>query len=210
MTTACLLAAAFSGADVRDASGGPARSIRYEDLVSLFAGWRSFQKPKLVDGVPDYSAPAMAAQHRELVDWQRRLAAIDPGSWPIGRQVDYHVVRAEMNGLDFDHRVLKPWARNPAFYVTLYTDESDQPAREGPFASGGVELHVLHAVLPTRQAPRLFLFQTCAARIRRRAMLEDPRQRRQCLDVVHHRRATEKPVGRRKRRLDLWPTSATF
>ena len=140
MTTACLLAAAFSGADVRDASGGPARSIRYEDLVSLFAGWRSFQKPKLVDGVPDYSAAAMAAQQRELVDWQRRLAAIDPGSWPIGRQVDYHVVRAEMNGLDFDHRVLKPWARNPAFYVTLYTDESDQPAREGPFASGGIDL----------------------------------------------------------------------
>ena len=45
-----------------------------------------------------------------------------------------------MHGLDFDHRVLKPWANNPAFYVTAYGDESDQPAREGPLAAGGVDL----------------------------------------------------------------------
>ena len=54
--------------------------------------------------------------------------------------MDYYVVRAEMNGLDFDHRVLQPWANNPAFYVTAFRDESDQPAREGPLAAGGVEL----------------------------------------------------------------------
>src|SRR2546428_4268422 len=45
-----------------------------------------------------------------------------------------------MNGLDFDHRVLRPWERNPAFYVGVVADESDQPAREGPFAYGTVEL----------------------------------------------------------------------
>src|SRR5438132_14320243 len=140
MMTAFLLAAAFSGADARDATGGPPRSTRYEELVSLFAEWRSFQKPKLVDGVPDYTAAAMAAQRRELVNWQRRLAAIDPSGWPISRQVDYHVVRAEMNGLDFDHRVLKPWARNQAFYVTVFTEECDQPAREAPLAYGAVEI----------------------------------------------------------------------
>jgi len=49
-------------------------------------------------------------------------------------------VRAELAGLDFDHRVLRPWANNPAFYVTVFWEESDQPAREGPFASGAVEL----------------------------------------------------------------------
>jgi len=36
--------------------------------------------------------------------------------------------------------VLKPWANNPAFYVTAFGEESDQPAREGPLAAGGVEL----------------------------------------------------------------------
>src|SRR4026207_603734 len=84
--------------------------------------------------------PPGRAQQRELVEWQRRLAAFDTTGWSIPQQVDYHVVRAELNGLDFDHRVLRPWARNPGFYVTVFWDQSDQPAREGPFAYGAVEL----------------------------------------------------------------------
>jgi len=117
-----------------------ARGQRHEDLVSLFTAWRTFQQPKLVDGVPDYSARAMAAQHRELATYQRRLAALDTSGWTTPAQVDYHIVRAEMNGLDFDHRVLRPWANNPAFYVTVFAEQSDQPAREGPHAAGAVEL----------------------------------------------------------------------
>jgi hypothetical protein len=112
----------------------------YENLVTLFKDWRTFQRPTLVNGVPDYTAAAMSAQHKSLADYQSKLAAIDPIKWPIPQQVDYHVVRAEMNGLEFDHRVLKPWANNPAFYVTIFLSESDQPAREGPFAYGAVEL----------------------------------------------------------------------
>ena len=111
----------------------------FADLTKLFAEWRAFQLPKLIDGVPDYSAPAMSAQHQELTAYQRRLSDIDTNGWPISQQVDWHVVRAEMNGLDFDHRVLRPWANNPAFYVTVFLDQSDQPAREGPHAYGAVE-----------------------------------------------------------------------
>lgn len=134
VTAACLFVmVAMAAGDVR-------RSARYEDLVSLFGEWRAFQKPRLIDSVPDYTARAMAAQRDELVSYQRRLAAIDPARWAVSQQVDYCVVRAEMSGLDFDHRVLKPWASNPAFYVTVFTEESDQPAREGPFAHGAVEL----------------------------------------------------------------------
>jgi hypothetical protein len=113
---------------------------RHEDLVSLFTAWRTFQQPKLINGVPDYSARAMAAQQRELATYQRRLAAFDTTGWTTPAQVDYHIVRAEMNGLDFDHRVLRPWANNPAFYVTVFAEQSDQPAREGPHAAGAVEL----------------------------------------------------------------------
>ena len=135
-TIACLLPVAALAL----APAATARSSRYDDLVALFRDWRAFQRPKLVDGVPDYTAAAMAAQHRELASWKARLLAIDPAGWPIPQQVDWHVVRAEMNGLDFDHRVLKPWTNNPGFYVTVFTDESDQPAREGHFAYGAVEL----------------------------------------------------------------------
>ncbi len=124
-------------------------------LVSLFRDWRSFQKPPRRDGVPDYTAPAMAAQHRALAAYRRRLAAIDPRGWPIPRQVDFHLVRAEMNGLDFDHRVLRPWANNPAFYVTVFTSESDQPAREGPHADAAVEVWTFKFPLDDVESQRL-------------------------------------------------------
>lgn len=117
-----------------------ARPRTAEELARFFAEWRDFQKPKLVDGVPDYSPAAMTAQARAATALRRRLAAFDTTGWSVPQQVDYHVIRAEMNGLDFDHRVLRPWANNPAFYVTVFSDQSDQPAREGPFAYGAVEL----------------------------------------------------------------------
>ena len=118
----------------------PPASTRYEDLTALFAEWRTFQRPKLAEGVPDYTAVAMSAQQQGLREFRRRLDAIDPRGWPVNQQVDWYLVRAEMNGLDFDHRVLKPWAQNPAFYVTVFAEQSDQPAREGPLAVGAVEL----------------------------------------------------------------------
>jgi hypothetical protein len=60
-----------------------------------------------------------------------------------------------MSGLDFDHRVLKPWANNPAFYVTVFPEESDQPAREGPFAYGAVELWSYTFPLTPESAARI-------------------------------------------------------
>jgi hypothetical protein len=149
LTAACLLAAAAGLA------AGDARSARYQDLLSFFREWRSFQKPKLVDGVPDYTAGAMAAQQRELGAFRQRLAAIDPSGWPVAQQVDYFIVRAELAGLDFDHRVLKPWANNPAFYVTVFSEESDQPAREGPFALGAVELWTCRFPLSAERAAQM-------------------------------------------------------
>src|SRR3990170_671479 len=135
-------------------AGAPGSS-RYDDLVTLFAEWRTFQQPKLLDGVPDYSAGAMRAQRRELANYQTRLAAIDLSGWPVAQQVDYHLVRAEMNGLEFDHRVHRPWARNPAFYVTVFSSQSDQPAREGPHAHGSTELWTYQFPLTPERAVQL-------------------------------------------------------
>ena len=57
---------------------------------------------------------------------------MDPSNWTISEQVDWHIVRAEMNGFDFNHRVLKPWVRDPAFYQSIWMGRSDVPAHEGP------------------------------------------------------------------------------
>jgi hypothetical protein len=69
--------------------------------------------------------------------------------------VDWHIVRAEMNGLDFDHRVLRPWANNPAFYVTVFPEQSDQPAREGHSADGAVEIWSYSFPLTLESAARI-------------------------------------------------------
>jgi hypothetical protein len=134
---------------------GGQRSSSHDDLLILFKEWRAFQQPKVVNGVPDYSAAAMAAQHKSLPAFQKRLAAIDPATWPVAQQVDWHIVRAEMNGLDFDHRVLRPWANNPTFYVTVFPSRSDQPAREGHYARGGVEVWSYTYPLSAADADRM-------------------------------------------------------
>jgi hypothetical protein len=111
---------------------GVAASDSYDDLLALFEEWREFVRPEFTEAVPDYGAAAMSAQYAELPAWQSRLTAIDSSGWPIEQQIDHYLVRAEMNGLDFDHRVRRPWANNPAFYVTIFSAESDVPAHEGP------------------------------------------------------------------------------
>jgi hypothetical protein len=138
--SACLCALAAAGFSCGGPGAGGGVGSRDEDLSALFGDWRAFQRPVLVEGVPDYTEAAMAAQYRGLAGFRRRLEALDASRWPVAQQVDWHLVRAEMNGLDFDHRVLRPWANNPAFYVTFFPSQSDQPAREGPLAHGAVEL----------------------------------------------------------------------
>src|SRR5256885_17208491 len=76
-------------------------SKRYEDLAAFFAAWRAFQRPKLVDGVPDYSASSMAAQHRELARWQRRLDPFDTTGWRAGQKADPEILPPGTNGLAF-------------------------------------------------------------------------------------------------------------
>jgi hypothetical protein len=150
-----LLAATEAGAGGGRSAAPGSGASGHAELTTLFREWRSFQRPRSVEGVPDYGAAAMSAQQSELPAFRKRLAAIDPRGWPIPQQVDYHVVRAEMNGLDFDHRVRKPWANNPAFYVTVFSEESDQPAREGPFALGAVEIWSYAFPLSPQDAARM-------------------------------------------------------
>ena len=112
----------------------------YEDLLDLFEEWREFEVPPSLDGAPDYSAETFARRYESFKDLQERLESYDVRSWPVAQQVDWQLVRAEMNGFDFNHRVLKPWARDPAFYDTVWMNRSDVPAHEGPTNHAVVEV----------------------------------------------------------------------
>ena len=112
----------------------------YQQLTTLFAEWRAFERPPTRDGAPDYTAASMARKHTELRGWQSRLRAIDTTGWTTEQQIDWHLVRAEMNGFDFYVRVLKPWERDPAYYATVWPDQSDTPDHEGPTNHAAIEL----------------------------------------------------------------------
>ncbi len=115
-------------------------SNSYDQLVELFNSWREFHSPEMINGVPDYSAENMKKQQNELLQWQAKLNAFDTAKWPIKHQVDWYLVWAEMNSLDFDHRIKQPWVRDPAFYVWFYPSPSDVPEREGANIYGAVDL----------------------------------------------------------------------
>ena len=127
----------------------------YEDLVELFTEWRAFESPELVNGVPDYSESNMRSMHESLKSWQQRLQQFDIADWPREQQVDWHLVRAEMNGLDFNIRVLRPWQRDPAYYASVWTYQSDTPAHEGPTNHALVELWTYSLPLTTGDEAKL-------------------------------------------------------
>ncbi len=107
-------------------------SAQYSDLLALFKNWRSFETPPLLNEAPNYTAATFQKRQPEFKKLQAQLLAMDTSNWTIPQRVDWTILWAEMNGYDFNQRVLQPWARDPAFYQSIYTDRSDVPAHEGP------------------------------------------------------------------------------
>lgn len=112
----------------------------YQDLVQLFKDWRAFENPPILNSTPDYTKVTFDERWPEFKTLQTQLHSMDTTGWSIPEQVDYHIVWAEMNGYDFNHRVLKPWQRDPAFYKVIWMHRSDVPAHEGPTNHGTVEV----------------------------------------------------------------------
>jgi len=109
-----------------------AAASEYPALLDLFEDWRAFERPPLLDGAPDYTRERFEQRQPAYLALRQRLEAIDTSAWPVPQQVDWQLVRAEMNGYDFNRRVLKPWERDPAFYQVVWMARSDVPAHEGP------------------------------------------------------------------------------
>jgi hypothetical protein len=127
----------------------------YDDLVSLFHDWRAFENPPKLDGAPDYTKVTFQQRQSTFEALRQKLQQIDTTSWPKEHQVDWIIVWAEMNGYDFNHRILKPWERDPAFYKTVWTYKSDVPAHEGPTHHGTLELWTYEFPLSESETERL-------------------------------------------------------
>ena len=127
----------------------------YNELLALFNDWRAFEKPPLLNGAPDYTASRFDSRYPAFRELRERLYQIDPAGWTIPQQVDWHLVRAEMNGYEFNYRVLQPWARDPAYYESIWTYRSDVPGHEGPTHHALTELWTYEFPLTPAEQIRL-------------------------------------------------------
>ena len=111
-----------------------------EELEVLFTDWRQFEKPPLNNGAPDYSVETFRNRMPEFRKLRDRLNEIDKSKLDIKSKIDWTIIWAEMNGFEFNFRVLKPWERDPAYYKSVWMNRSDVPAHEGPTHHSVVEI----------------------------------------------------------------------
>lgn len=135
-----LVALVFIGCQSKNETLNVTASSDYASLVTLFKEWRKFEKPPLLDGAPDYSTATFEQRMPLFKNLRARLLAIDTAGWPIPQQVDWRLVLAEMNGFDFNYRILQPWVLDPAYYKVIWPERSDVPDHEGPTNHATIEL----------------------------------------------------------------------
>ena len=146
---ALLLLLIFSVATICEAQSS------YQQLEALFTEWRAFENPPKLEGAPDYRKVTFDGRWMDFRNLQGKLESIDTTGWSIAQKADWMIIWAEMNGYDFNHRILKPWERDPAFYKSVWTYKSDVPAHEGPTHHATTELWTYKAPLTKEEEERL-------------------------------------------------------
>ena len=61
------------------------QSTDYQQLTELFKEWRTFEKPPLRDGAPDYTAATFEKRFPEFLKLRAKLNAIDYSNWSVSR-----------------------------------------------------------------------------------------------------------------------------
>jgi hypothetical protein len=112
----------------------------YPSLLQLCKELRLLERTSLPNGVPDYRKETIVKIQQTLVQYKPRHTKMDTAGWTIEQKVDYVLLLAEMNALDYNCRILQPWVRDPAFYAIVWNEQSDTPDHEGPNSFAAVEL----------------------------------------------------------------------
>ena len=86
---------------------------------------------------------------------RERLIEIDKSQLDIESKIDWTIIWAEMNGFEFNFRVLKPWERDPAYYKSVWMNRSDVPAHEGPTHHSVIEIWQYNFPLSVTESARL-------------------------------------------------------
>ena len=98
----------------------------YADLLQLNEELQGYMLPSFTSGVVmesgarvggSYADAAMAAKLSGLADFERRLGSMNVAGWSASEQVDWLAVTSMLNGYRFNLEVLRPWKRDPGFYL---------------------------------------------------------------------------------------------
>ena len=86
--------------------------------MEIFQAAQDLRQPEFVAGIPDFSAAAVERQKAGLAELRSRFDELDPTSWEMSDQVDYLLVRSELDMLDYGLHVYRATSRSPAFYLS--------------------------------------------------------------------------------------------
>ncbi|KEO88300.1 hypothetical protein EH30_02670 [Erythrobacter sp. JL475] len=128
--TALLLAGAapvpVAHAQPQTAASDTGMPAGYADLIALHDELQAYMVPGFTAGVvldsgarvgEVYADTLMAEKLAGLDAFEARLAAMDVDAWPRAAQVDFLAVKSILNGYRFNLEVLRPWKRDPGFYL---------------------------------------------------------------------------------------------
>lgn len=117
-----------------------AQNNSYQSLLQLTKELRQLERTSLPNGVPDYRSQTIAKVQQSLQQIKSNHAKLDTSGWPLEQKVDYVLLLSEMNALDYNCRILKPWVRDPSFYAIIFGEQSDVPAHEGPTSFAMIDI----------------------------------------------------------------------
>lgn len=124
-------------------------------LPEFYMKWRNFETPPSFKGAPDYRKETFNSRMSTFRELKKELMSMDTSEWSASKKIDWMIIWAEMNGFDFNYRILRPWERDPAFYKSLWTYRSDVPAHEGPTHHATTEIWTYKLPLSDPERDRL-------------------------------------------------------
>jgi hypothetical protein len=108
----------------------------WQRLLRLHQEYLKLREASTKDATQDFSPTAIQKRLVELRDLEKQLHAIDASAWPTSRKVDWVLVRTETTDLEFTYRVVRPWSRDPSFYLDFFRNLpfTEVPVPEGKLA----------------------------------------------------------------------------
>jgi Bacterial protein of unknown function (DUF885) len=119
----CMLVGPSMLADTRERAAGqaePAVGQAPAELDALAKAFRDARRDFMEKA--DFAPAAVDLWRGALKGLRGRLDVMPRAKWSVTDQVDWYLLLAEINQADFDLRVLRPWARDPGFYISLVAD----------------------------------------------------------------------------------------